>query len=68
MMQWKCSLAAEYCSKWRQDVQILGFFGDQGFPLLANVRPRRTVWLKNGKGTQKRQQEQVLSDAHGLGW
>ena len=24
----------------------------QGFPLRANARPRRTVWLKNGKGTQ----------------
>ena len=24
----------------------------QGLPLRANARPRRTVWLKNGTGTQ----------------
>ena len=27
------------------------FRGLQGFPLRANARPRRTVWLRNGKGT-----------------
>ena len=29
MTQWRCSLAAEYCSKWRQQCQILGFLGDE---------------------------------------
>ena len=56
----KTVLAQEISSKWRG--------GKQGFPLRANAHPRRTVWLKNGKGTQNGEENGSSRTHMVLGW